>query len=866
MIGIKHAHRVLSLCRYAVYVTVIALLSNPAFAAVLSSPPTALSINGLPQGGLLGWSLALSANGQVAAGGAPATNRSGTSGTDYTGAAYVYTQANGVWSAPITLSTTGIAVGGQIGNAVAVSANGTQVIVGAPNLNSYTGAVYVYTETNGSWANTPTRTALTLPTGVTTGYSFGFGLAVSSDGQTLIVGAQGAASGQGTLYVYTLSGTTWGSPVALPVTGIASNAHVGGNIAVSADGSVVVAGGPNANSTAGSAYVWTKSGGTWSNPVALIRPSTNGSSGSFGTGVGISGDGTVAIIGAPGANNSYGAAYVYTQTGGAWSATPMMISVNVSETGFGNSVALSPDGKSAFIGAPSGNTGQIDTSTYNGSSWSTPIGLSTTNVPYGSQIGTVLAQADNGQELLTSGESANAESGGLWVYTSPTTITLANSPSATAIKPGSTLTFNLTLTNADQPSGSLPAATLNNVVLTDTLPAGTTYVSSNAANGTCSNSGNTVTCTLSALAPSNNSQNPWTPSITVTTPTTASVLTNTLKVSANEPLVGTTSVNTKVTNDVVPTVTNGFLSTSPNTAISGTLLATPGFTGQKLSFVIETQPADGSVTLDATTGAFTYTPKSGFTGTDVFIFTAGDSIVTSNVGAESITVSAPAGPPTANNGTVTTAENTPASGTLQYTGTGTLSFTIVTQPAHGSISAPNSGGVFTYTPTTGYSGPDSFTFKVTNSLGSSNTATETVTVSAALNQPVAANLSISAYENAPLSGTLPAADAAGNPLSYAVTQPAHGAVSVTASTGAFTYTPTSGYTGDDSFTFTAMDTVTKLTSNTATISIDVKTAPSSGGSGSSGKSGGGALGFLSLGLLGMGWGWRRRWKTNHYYR
>ncbi|MHB8404598.1 MAG: beta strand repeat-containing protein [Gammaproteobacteria bacterium] len=605
-------------------------------AAILSGAPTALSINTVSAGGLLGWSVAVSANGQVAAGGAPATNRSGTSGTDYTGAAYVYSQSNGSWNDPVTLSTSGISTGGQIGESVAVSANGQQVFVGAPDLNTYTGAVFVYTESNGSWNNTPTRSALTLPSGVTTYYSFGFGLAASSDGQTLVVGASHSASGgnnPGGIYVYSLSNGSWGNPVALSMGSIANGSGIGAIVAVSGNGTVILAGTNNH----GHAYVWTKSGGSWSGPVALSVPAS--ADGAFGTSVALSGTGTTALIGDYSANSGVGVAYVYTYST-SWSATPASLSTSDSNTGsFGYSVAISPDGSGAFLGAFNGNsTGVVYLSTYNGGSWSTPSALSTNNVPPGADIGTVTVQGDYGEEVVTSGEGANANTGGLWVYTSPASITLANSPSASTVAPGSSLTFNLALTNADQPA-STPATTLNDVILTDTLPSGTTFVSSNAANGTCTHTASTVTCTLTSLAPGNNSQNPWSPSITVTTPSSASILTNTLNVSSNEPLVGSTSVSTKVTNDVIPTVKGGNVSTAVGTAVSGTLNATPGFTGQALTFSIVSQPANGSVTLtNASTGAFTYTPNSGFNGTDAFVWTAGDGFVTAAAVAETITV------------------------------------------------------------------------------------------------------------------------------------------------------------------------------------------------------------------------------------
>lgn len=90
----------------------------------------------------------------------------------------------------------------------------------------------------------------------------------------------------------------------------------------------------------------------------------------------------------------------------------------------------------------------------------------------------------------------------------------------------------------------------------------------------------------------------------------------------------------------------------------------------------------------------------------------------------------------------------------------------------------------------------------------------------------------------------------GHALTYvAVTQPAHGTLILTASTGAFTYTPASGYTGSDSFTSNANDGT--ATSNNATVSIKVNAVPVtpppplSGGS----SGGGGAFGLLSLLLL-----------------
>jgi hypothetical protein len=90
--------------------------------------------------------------------------------------------------------------------------------------------------------------------------------------------------------------------------------------------------------------------------------------------------------------------------------------------------------------------------------------------------------------------------------------------------------------------------------------------------------------------------------------------------------------------------------------------------------------------------------------------------------------------PVASNGSVTTTANTAVNGTLAATDQdgNSLTFSVVTSPAHGSVSITNTAtGAFTYTPASGYSGSDSFTFKATDSGGlASNTATESVTVNA----------------------------------------------------------------------------------------------------------------------------------------
>jgi VCBS repeat-containing protein len=158
----------------------------------------------------------------------------------------------------------------------------------------------------------------------------------------------------------------------------------------------------------------------------------------------------------------------------------------------------------------------------------------------------------------------------------------------------------------------------------------------------------------------------------------------------------------------------------------------------------------------------------------------------------------------------------------------TLTATIVTQPANGTVSI-NSNGSFTYTPRSGFTGSDSFTYRANDSAASSNAAVVTITVTPAVDSnriPVANNDAYPAQENVTL--TIAAAagvlandtDADNNTLTAAiVSQPTNGTVSL-ASNGSFTYQPTAEFFGTDSFTYRASDATT--TSNLATVTITVR--------------------------------------------
>jgi hypothetical protein len=150
-----------------------------------------------------------------------------------------------------------------------------------------------------------------------------------------------------------------------------------------------------------------------------------------------------------------------------------------------------------------------------------------------------------------------------------------------------------------------------------------------------------------------------------------------------------------------------------------------------------------------------------------------------------------------------------------------LTYAVVAAPTHGTLGAIAPNGTVVYTPTSGYSGSDSFSWKVNDGIVDSNTATEALTV-AANASPVAGDVSFGLAADRTKLVTLSATDADGDPLSYSiVTGPAHGTLGAV-SANKVLYTPSVTFTGTDSFTYKANDG--EADSNIATVHATV-TAP-----------------------------------------
>ena len=158
----------------------------------------------------------------------------------------------------------------------------------------------------------------------------------------------------------------------------------------------------------------------------------------------------------------------------------------------------------------------------------------------------------------------------------------------------------------------------------------------------------------------------------------------------------------------------------------------------------------------------------------------------------------------------------------------TITYSVVTQPSHGTVSAPTSGGQLTYTPAAGYSGPDSFTYKATDEHGlDSNIASAALTVGPSA-PPNCANRSLS-VAGMPGALNLGCTHVSADTLHWAIlSNPNHGQLGPIGQDGGITYTPAKGYGGPDAFTFTATDVNTGVTSSPANVAINVVNVPCSG--------------------------------------
>ncbi|WP_437331896.1 thrombospondin type 3 repeat-containing protein [Sorangium sp. So ce394] len=300
-------------------------------------------------------------------------SRAGDGSSLNSGSVHVFVRTGSTWSEEAELLPSDGAAGDQFGTSVAISGN--TALIGAPlddNPGSESGSAYVFVRTGTTWS----EQAKLLASDSVLGERFGTSVAISDN--TALIGAmfdddQGSYSGS--VYVLMRTGSTWSEQAKLLASDGAPGDYFGAAVALSGDTALI--GAPvndEVGENSGSVYAFVRTGSTWSEQVELL-PSDGEVGDQFGKSVAISGD--TALIGAPlddDQGSESGSAYVFVRTGATWSEqTKLLASDGASDDRFGFAVAVSND--TALIGAygdddVSPNAGSAYVFVRAGSTWS----------------------------------------------------------------------------------------------------------------------------------------------------------------------------------------------------------------------------------------------------------------------------------------------------------------------------------------------------------------------------------------------------------------------------------------------------------------------------------------------------------------
>ena len=369
-----------------------------------------------------GYAVAVSGDGDTMIMGGP---YDGLVNGNWPGATWIFTRSNGVWTQQGTelVGAGGDAVSRQ-GYSVALSGDGNTAIVGGPYYNSDIGAAWVFTRGGGIW----TQQGPLLAVSDDNGFAYlGWSVALSADGNTAIVGGAGDSAGAGAAWIFTRSGGVWTQqgPKLRGSNPAGAASGQGAAVALSGDGNTAIVGG-NLDFPDGAAWIFTRSNGVWTQQGSKLVGS-NAVNGSYqGWAVALSNDGNTALVGGYRDNDDIGAAWVYTRSNGVWTQQgSKLVGTGASGNAYqGNSVALSADGNTAIIGGSvdAGNVGAVWVFRRYGGTWFQDgakfRGTGFTGTP---ALGSSVALSGDGSTLIVGGAYDNNENGAAWVFTSPRT-------------------------------------------------------------------------------------------------------------------------------------------------------------------------------------------------------------------------------------------------------------------------------------------------------------------------------------------------------------------------------------------------------------------------------------------------------------
>lgn len=296
--------------------------------------------------GHFGSPAALADNGATAVIGAPAAT---VNGNDNQGAAYIFINSGG-WKQQAVLVDPDGKTETFFGCTADISDDGNTVLVGScsnPYINQTIGSVSVFVRENGEW-----RLQQKFRGGDTEADdAFPSAVALSGDGNTALVGAfmdhVGVNLDQGSAYVFVRSGGRWTQQQKLTAADGAQWAMFGNAVALADDGNTALIG----NSWKSAAYVFTRAGGAWFQQARLTGADPDPYYSNFAAALALTNSGNIAVIG------DYECARIFVRNGGAWSEEEKLVPNDAEAYGFGQALALADDGRTILVGAPSATVG-----------------------------------------------------------------------------------------------------------------------------------------------------------------------------------------------------------------------------------------------------------------------------------------------------------------------------------------------------------------------------------------------------------------------------------------------------------------------------------------------------------------------------
>jgi len=562
-----------------------------------------------------GKSLALSADGNTAIVGGYLDNGS-------RGAAWIFTRSGNTWTQQGAKLIVNDAVGAAyLGWSVSISADGNTAILGAPVDNGNTGAAWVFTRSGDTWAQQWSKLVGSGATGIA---QQGVGVAISADGNTAVIGGNFDNGAIGAAWVFTRSGNTWTQQGSKLVgSGAIGTSQQGWNVSVSADGNTAMIGGFSDNGGVGAAWVYARSENTWTQQGEKLVGAGGVGLSQQGWNVSLSADGNTAIFSGYEDNAGEGAAWIFTRSGNTWSqqGSKLVGTGAVGQARQGIDVSLSADGNTAIMSGhvDDNQIGALWAFTRNGNTWSQRGNkLVGTGAAGATWQGYEVSLSADGNTAMIGGLLDNGNTGATWVfnYVPPPTIT-SFTPTAAGTGTNLTITgtyltstFSLTLGGTPVTAFTVVSAT----TIIATVGSGSTgAVSLTTPDGTASLDGFTY------IPP---------PTITSFSPT----------IAATGALITITGTNFEATSAITlggtPVTAFTIVSSTTIVAIIGSgstgalSLTTPGGTASLNGFIFIPAPSITSFTpTAAVTGALIAITGNNFTGT--YTLTLGGTPVTS---------------------------------------------------------------------------------------------------------------------------------------------------------------------------------------------------------------------------------------------